>query len=60
MAACQALDFLAPLKTSKRLQVAYSAVRAVSPTVDKDRIMYGDFGRIAQVIASRKIGDALR
>jgi histidine ammonia-lyase len=60
MAGCQALDFHAPLKTSRRLQVAYSAVRAVSPTVDKDRIMYGDFVRIAEVIASRKLGDALR
>ena len=60
MAGCQALDFLAPLKTSKRLQVAYSAVRAVSPTVDKDRIMYGDFARIADVIAGRNIADALR
>ncbi|HVO64041.1 MAG TPA: histidine ammonia-lyase [Terriglobales bacterium] len=60
MAGCQALDFLAPLKTSRRLQVAYSAVRSVSPTVDKDRIMYGDFARIADVIASRKIADALR
>ena len=60
MAGCQALDILAPLKTSKRLQMAYSAVRAVSATVDKDRIMYGDFARIAEVIASRKLGDALR
>ena len=60
MAGCQALDFHAPLKTSKRLQGAYSAVRAVSPAVEKDRIMYGDFARIADVIASRKIADALR
>jgi histidine ammonia-lyase len=59
MAACQALDFLAPLKTSKRLQSAYAAVRAVSPTLAKDRIMYGDFARIAQVIAGRRIADCL-
>ena len=59
MAACQALDFLAPLKTSKRLQAAYAAVRAVSPTVAKDRIMYGDFARIAEVIAGRRISDCL-
>lgn len=59
MAACQALDFLAPLKTSKRLQAAYAAVRAVSPTVAKDRIMYGDFARIAEVIAGRRIADCL-
>jgi histidine ammonia-lyase len=60
MAGCQALDFHAPLKTSKRLQAAHSAVRYISPTLDRDRIMYGDFARIAEAIASGKIGDALR
>jgi histidine ammonia-lyase len=60
MASCQALDFLAPLKTSKRLQTAYAAVRAVSPTLDRDRPMYPDFGRIADTIAKGKISDALR
>ena len=60
MAACQALDFLAPLKTSKRLQSAYAVVRRVCPTVNKDRVMYGDFARIAEVIASGQIADLLR
>jgi len=59
MAAAQALDLLAPLKTSKRLLAAYGAIRAVSPTVDKDRVMYGDFAKIAEVIASGKIADSL-
>jgi histidine ammonia-lyase len=60
MAAAQALDFLAPLKTSKRLQQAHAAIRAVCPTMDKDRVMYQDFARIAEVIASGKLADALR
>lgn len=60
MAACQALDFLAPLKTSKRLQAAYAAVRAVSSTVDRDRSMYQDFGRIADTIANGSIAGVLR
>jgi histidine ammonia-lyase len=60
MAGCQALDYLAPLKTSKRLQAAHAAVRAVSPTMIKDRVMYGDFARIADLIASGKIRDSLR
>jgi histidine ammonia-lyase len=60
MAAAQALDFLGPLKTSKRGLVAYAAIRAVSPPVDKDRVMYPDFARIAEVIASGKIAEALR
>ena len=59
MAAAQALDFLAPLKTSKRLQAAHAAIRSVSPTMDKDRVMYGDFARIADVIAARKLVETL-
>ena len=60
MAAAQALDLLAPLKTSKRLQQALAAIRAVSPKVERDRVMYQDFARIADLIASGKIAAALR
>ncbi|MFZ0295293.1 MAG: histidine ammonia-lyase [Candidatus Sulfotelmatobacter sp.] len=59
MAVAQAIDFLAPLKTSKRGQAAHAAIRAVCPTVDKDRVMYKDFARIAELIASGKVADAL-
>jgi histidine ammonia-lyase len=59
MAAAQALDLLAPLKSSKRLQQAQAAIRAVSPKFEKDRVMYQDFARIAEVIASGKIAAAL-
>jgi len=60
MAAAQALDFLAPLKTSKRGQAAQAAIRAVCPTMDRDRVMYQDFVRIAEVIASGKVAEVLR
>ena len=60
MAAAQALDLLAPLKTSKRLQRAHEAIRSVSPKLEKDRVMYPDFVRISEVIASGKIASALR
>jgi histidine ammonia-lyase len=60
IAAAQALDFLAPLKTSKRLLAAYNAIRAVSPAMQHDRVMYPDFARVADVISSEKISDALR
>src|SRR5256712_2363824 len=59
MAAAQALDFLAPLRTSKRLQSAHAAIRSVSRTMDKDRVMYGDFARIADLIAARKLVESL-
>lgn len=59
MAVAQAIDFLAPLKTSKRGQTAHAAIRSVCPTVDKDRVMYKDFARISELIASGKIADVL-
>jgi histidine ammonia-lyase len=60
MAAAQAIDLLAPLKSSKRLQEAHAAIRSVSAKVEKDRVMYPDFAKIAEVIASGKIAAALR
>lgn len=48
--AAQALDFLAPLKTSPLLQQAYAAIRRVSPKVEHDRVLAGDFARVAEVI----------
>jgi histidine ammonia-lyase len=60
MAVAQALDFLAPLKTSKRGQAAHAAIRSVCPTVEKDRVMYPDLARIAELIASGKLAEVLR
>lgn len=60
MAAAQAIDFLAPLKTSKPLQQAHTAIRSVCATMHKDRAMYQDFARIAELIASGRIAAVLR
>jgi histidine ammonia-lyase len=60
MAAAQAIDFLAPLKTSRPLQQAHAAIRAVCRTMEKDRVMYQDFARIAELIASGKLAEVLR
>ncbi len=60
MAVAQALDFLAPLKTSKRGQAAHAAIRSVCPTMEKDRVMYKDLARISELIASGKVAEALR
>ncbi len=59
MAVVQAIDFLAPLKTSKRGQAAYAAIRSVCLTVDKDRVMYQDFARLADLIASGKVAEVV-
>jgi len=60
MAVAQAIDFLAPLKTSKRGQAAHAAIRSVCPTMEKDRVMYKDFARIAELIASGKVAEVIR
>jgi histidine ammonia-lyase len=60
MAAAQAVEFLAPLKTSRRGQAAHAAIRAVCPTMDRDRVMYQDFARIAEVIAGGRVAEVLR
>jgi histidine ammonia-lyase len=59
MAAAQALDFLAPLKTGRRGQAAYSAIRSVCPMMDKDRVMYQDFAKVAELIAMGKVAEVL-
>jgi len=60
MAVAQAVDFLAPLKTSKPGQAAHAAIRSVCATMEKDRVMYQDLARIAELIASGKIAESLR
>ena len=52
IAAAQALDFLAPLKTGPRGEAAKAAIRKISPTVEKDRVLSGDFTKLAESILS--------
>ncbi len=51
-AAAQALDFLVPLKTSPPLQKAHAAIRKVSPAVTQDRVLAGDFARLAELVSA--------
>jgi len=60
LAVAQALDFRAPLKTSKRGQAAHAVIRSVSPTITEDRTFTPDFVRVAELIASGKLAEALR
>ena len=59
IAAAQALDFGAPLKTGKRGQKAHEAIRSVCPAMEKDRVMYGDFVKVASLIESGRVAGAL-
>src|SRR5271166_5455693 len=60
LAAAQALDFRAPLKTSKRGETAHAAIRSASPPFTEDRIFTPDIERVAELIASGKLAEALR
>ncbi|MGE5322860.1 MAG: histidine ammonia-lyase [Actinomycetota bacterium] len=51
-ASAQAIEFLAPLKTSPPLQRTHAAIRKVSPRIEHDRVFAGEFARIATLIAS--------
>ena len=59
MAVAQAIDFLAPLKPSKRGQQAYAAIRAVSPSVGEDRVLSHDFARVSDLIAGGSLARIL-
>jgi histidine ammonia-lyase len=59
MAAAQGIEFLAPLKTSKRLQAAHAAIRSVSPPIEHDRVLADDFAHISDLIGSGKLADVL-
>ena len=58
-AVAQALDFIAPLKTSKLGQQAHAVIRSVTDTVSHDRVLAGDFAKVAELIESGKIASTL-
>ena len=64
MAAAQAIDFYLHgekvLRTSKRGQAAHGVIRAVCATMEKDRVMYKDFARLAELIAGGSVAAVLR
>lgn len=48
--AAQALDFLLPLKTSQLLQQTHTRIRQVSPRLEQDRVLAGDFVKVAELV----------
>jgi len=50
LAACQALDLLAPLKSGRLAERARSVVRRISPAVVSDRPLYRDIARISELV----------
>ena len=52
LAACRALDLLAPLSTSPALEEIRRRIRAVSPPIEGDRPFYRDMAAIERLIAT--------
>ena len=52
LAACQAIDFHRPLRTSKPLEAVFEKIRARVSVYDVDRLMAPDIDRVSELIQS--------
>ena len=58
-AAAQAFDFRKPLKPGRGSRIAYDIIRQHVPFLDKDRVLYPDINKIAELVRSCAILDAV-
>jgi len=59
LAACQAIDLLAPLRTGRLAEKAKALLRTVSPPVTRDRPLHKDIARVAQLVSEGAFARAL-
>lgn len=60
VAACQGIDFLAPLQPGLEARKAYDAVRALSKRVDSDRSLAPDIEAVSAAIEGGKFSELIR
>jgi histidine ammonia-lyase len=60
LAACQGIDFLAPLRPGMEARKGYDIVRSLSKRVDSDRSLAPDIAAISTSIESGKFSDLIR
>jgi len=60
LAACQAIEFLRPLKTTQPLEEVYKTVRGVVDAWDKDRYMAPDIQAATDLLKDEKIWSAVK
>jgi histidine ammonia-lyase len=60
LCACQALDFLRPLKTTRALEAVYELVRSKVKFFDKDRHMSPDIEAAHELIRTGQVWDAVK
>ncbi|KAJ9579201.1 hypothetical protein L9F63_024693, partial [Diploptera punctata] len=60
LAACQAIEFLRPLKTTVPLEEVYNVVRSVVRPWDKDRYMAPDIEEVTKLLLEDKVWGAVQ
>ncbi len=60
LAACQAIDLLAPLRTGKLAEKARALVRSVAPPLVADRPLHRDIARVRELVAQGRLSAQLR
>ncbi|VDP77031.1 unnamed protein product [Echinostoma caproni] len=60
LCACQALEFLRPLKSTQPLEAVYRLVRGVSPAWENDRFMSPEIEAVTALIRAGKIWDVVK
>ena len=59
LAACQAIEFLRPMKTTVPLEEVYNLVRSEVPAWDKDRYMSPDIVKVKNLLKTEKVWKAV-
>ncbi len=60
LAACQGIDFLAPLRPGVEARKAYDIVRSLSKRVDSDRSLAPDIEAVSAAVETGKFSDLIR
>jgi len=60
LAACQAIDLLAPLQPGRLAGKAQAVLRAVSKPLTKDRPLHKDIARVAQLVSQGAFAAVLK
>ena len=60
LAACQALEFARPNRTTHALEAVHTLVRGHVRAWDQDRIMYTDIDMVAELVKTGAIARAIR
>ena len=55
LAACQAIEFLRPLKTTAPLEEVYRLVRTVASPLEMDRYMAPDMNAVTQLLQDERV-----